>query len=56
MMLALHPEAQIKMQQDIDRVLGHRNMEYEQDYQPLAETYIGAVIVCKNIPHRSTLY
>ena len=44
-MLALRPELQIKLQDDINRILGNREPDYERDYQALAEGWCGAIMV-----------
>jgi len=45
MMLAMYPELQIKLQEDINRILGDREPDYEHDYQALAEGWCGAILV-----------
>lgn len=42
-MLAIYPEYQIKLQEDLDRILGDRVPEYENDYPALAESWAGAI-------------
>lgn len=44
MMLAMHPELQIKLQDEINRILGDREPDYERDYQLLAEGWCGAIM------------
>lgn len=45
-MLAIYPEYQVKMQEDLDRILGDREPDYENDYPALAESWAGAIFVC----------
>lgn len=56
-MLALRPELQIKLQEEVNRILGDREPDYERDYQALAEGWCGAIMVGgSSIYHPSYLY
>jgi len=44
MMLALRPKLQVQLQDEIDRILGDREPDYERDYQALAEGWCGAMM------------
>jgi len=44
MMLALRPELQVLLQNEINRILGDREPDYERDYQALAEGWCGAIM------------
>jgi len=50
MMLAMHPELQIKLQDEINCILGDREPDYERDYQALAEGWCGAILVAISYP------
>lgn len=43
MMLAIYPEYQMKLQEELDRILGDREPTYEKDYPALAEGWAGAI-------------
>jgi len=43
-MLALQPELQFQLQDEINRILGDREPDYERDYQALAEGWCGAIM------------
>lgn len=53
MMMALYPEYQMNLQEDLDRILGDREPEYERDYHPLVEGWAGAIFVSLTSPHSS---
>ncbi|KAF8472033.1 cytochrome P450 [Kalaharituber pfeilii] len=44
MMLAVHPELQKPLQEEISRILGDREPDYERDFQPLASGWCGAIM------------
>jgi len=44
LMLALQPELQVQLQDEINCILGDREPDYERDYQALAEGWCGAII------------
>lgn len=52
MMLAMYPEPQIKLQDDINRILGDQEPDYERNYQALAERWCGAIMTTR----RRTFY
>lgn len=43
MLLAIYPEYQLKLQEDLDQILGDGELDYERYYPALAESWAGAI-------------